>query len=150
MSKENAKDSDDKKSIKESMIDAFHSFKVTFPMILAVIMLVGLIQRAVPREIITTVFSGNPIKDTLIGSIAGSISAGNPITSYFISGELSEAGVSLYATTAFIVAWVTVGIIQMPAEIVLLGKKFAIVRNLISFLLAMMIAIITVLFIQGY
>ncbi|WP_218185238.1 hypothetical protein [Methanogenium cariaci] len=45
--------------------------------------------------------------------------------------------------TAFIVAWVTVGIIQLPVEMNILGKRFAIARNLCGFILAILIAILT-------
>jgi hypothetical protein len=89
-------------------------------------------------------FSGNKIQDTLLGACIGSIFAGNPINSYIIGGELLEHGVSLFAVTALILTWVTVGLIQLPAEIVALGKKFALVRNAISFVFAIIIAITTV------
>ena len=57
-------------------------------------------------------------RDTVIGSAIGSIAAGNPIMSYIIGGELMKEGVSLFAITAFIVTWVTVSIVQFPAEAV--------------------------------
>lgn len=53
-------------------------------------------------------------------------------------------GVSLIAVTSFIVAWVTVGFIQFPAEAMLLGKKFAIVRNVVAFVFSIIVALITV------
>ena len=94
---------------------------------------------------ITYVFTGEPFRDTLIGSILGSILTGNPITSYIIGGELLKDGVSLSAVTAFIVAWVTVGMTQLPAEVLFLGKKFALTRNLLSFIFAIIVSIATVL-----
>jgi|MudIll2142460700_1097286.scaffolds.fasta_scaffold2547241_1 hypothetical protein len=48
------------------------------------------------------------------------------LTSYIIGGELRQRGVSMLAITAFIVARVTVGIIQLLAEALMLGKRFAI------------------------
>jgi hypothetical protein len=64
--------------------------------------------------------------------------------SYIIGGELLKQGISLIAVTAFIVAWVTVGFIQLPAESMILGKKFAFVRNILSFIFAIIVALITV------
>lgn len=133
------------RSVLRSFRKAFNSFKVTSPMLLGVILLVGIIQKSIPRYIITSVFSNNIFKDTLIGAVAGSISLGNPITSYIIGGELFKSGVSLYAVTAFMVAWVTIGLIQLPAEAQSLGKKFALLRNIFSFCLSVIIAIITVM-----
>ena len=56
-----------------------------------------------------------------------------------------KQGISLLAVTAFLVAWVTVGLVQLPAEAMLLGKKFAIIRNITSFVFAIIVAVITVM-----
>ena len=80
----------------------------------------------------------------MIGALLGSVSAGNPITSYILAGEFLKQGVSLLAVTAFILAWVTVGLIQLPAESLMLGKKFAVARNTVSFVTAIAVAILTV------
>ena len=69
--------------------------------------------------------------------------AGNPVTSYVLGGEFLTQGVGLVAVTAFIVAWVTVGLVQLPAEALLLGKKFAVTRNIVSFFFAIIVALIT-------
>jgi uncharacterized membrane protein YraQ (UPF0718 family) len=64
--------------------------------------------------------------------------------SYIIGGELLKDGVSLFAVTAFIVTWVTVGLLQLPAEAAILGRQFAIFRNILSFILAILVSIVTV------
>lgn len=133
-----------KKTLKKSFKKAGKGFLNNLPMIIGVVFLVGIFKTFVTKEMISSVFIGNIFSDTLLGSSIGSISAGNPITSYIIGGELLKEGVSLFAVTAFLVSWVTVGLIQLPAEISFLGKKFGIARNLISFILSFFIAIITV------
>ena len=95
-----------------------------FPMILGTVLLISLISAIVPKSFYVSVFSKNSFLDSFIGSLVGSISAGNPITSYIFGGELLKQGVSLIAITAFLVAWVTVGVIQFPFEATTLGKKF--------------------------
>ena len=85
------------------------------PQLAGIILLIGLFQTFVTGTMIASIFSGSILKDTIIGSAIGSISAGNPVTSYIIGGELIGKHVSLFAVTAFIVAWVTVGAIQLPA-----------------------------------
>ncbi len=67
------------------------------------------------------------------------------MTSYIIGGELLKNGVSLVAVLAFIVSWVTVGTVQLPAESLMLGRKFALLRNGISLIMAIAIAVLTVL-----
>ena len=82
--------------------------------------------------------------DYFVGSIIGSVSTSNPVTSYILGGELLKQGVSLIAVTAFLVSWITVGLVQLPAEISFLGKKFALLRNYLSFLFSIIVALITV------
>lgn len=133
------------RSILSSFTRALNGFQTTMPVLLGVILLLGLFKTFISEEMIASVFSGNLIKDTLLGSLMGSISAGTPISSYIIGGELLKNHVSLFAVTAFIVAWVTVGIVQLPAEALILSKRFAITRNLLSFILSFFVSIATVM-----
>lgn len=132
------------KNIVTSVYKAFKSFGTSLPILIGVILLLGLFLTYISSELIFSIFKGELFRDTMIGSIIGSISAGNPITSYIIGAELLEEGVSLLAVVAFMVAWVTVGIIQFPAEAAILGKRFAIARNFISFILAILVSMATV------
>ena len=131
--------------MKQASIKSARSLWNSLPLILGTILLVSLIAVLIPSSFYTAVFKGNFLLDSLIGSLIGSISAGNPITSYILGGELLTQGVSLMAVTAFLVAWVTVGIIQLPAESAILGKRFAFLRNITAFFLSIVVAIITVL-----
>jgi len=131
--------------VKESFIKTLKSFKQIIPMILGVIMLVALFITAVPKSFYNIIFTGNKIIDPLLGATLGSIAIGQPITSYIIGGELLNHGVSLIAVIAFILAWVSVGTIQLPAESIIFGKKFAIARNFMSFVSALIVAVLTTL-----
>lgn len=132
-------------SIKNAIGKALKALWKVFPLILGTILLVSLISTIIPKSFYALVFSKNIILDSLIGSLIGSISIGTPITSYIFGGELLNQGISLIAVTAFLVAWVTVGIIQLPAEAAILGKKFAFLRNFAAFIFAILVAVITVL-----
>jgi predicted Fe-Mo cluster-binding NifX family protein len=134
----------DKPTLFQALRSPYNQFMNLLPILLGVVLLIGLFNAFVSREFVSLMFSGNKVQDTLLGACMGSVFAGNPINSYIIGGELLEHGVSLFAVTALILTWVTVGLIQLPAEIVALGKKFALVRNAISFVLAIIIAITTV------
>jgi len=132
-------------NMKESMVRAGKSIWKSFPLIFGTILLISLISVLIPRSFYMTVFSKNIFTDSIMGSLVGSVSAGNPITSYIFGGELFAQGVSLLAVTSFLVAWVTVGLIQLPAESAILGKRFALLRNITAFVLAIVAAIVTVL-----
>jgi uncharacterized membrane protein YraQ (UPF0718 family) len=129
--------------LKEAIIKAGKGIWNAVPMLIGIVLLIGLTDVLIPKYLYAKVFT-NSFFDPLIGSAFGSILAGSPITSYIVGGELLIQGISLVAVTAFIVAWVTVGVVTLPAEIVMLGKKFAITRNVMSFVFAILVAIITV------
>ncbi|MEE8588777.1 MAG: permease, partial [Sulfurimonadaceae bacterium] len=61
-----------------------------------------------------------------------------------IGGELLKEGISLYAVTAFILSFVTLGLVQLPLEYSLFGMRFTVVRNLLALLFALLIAWTTV------
>ncbi len=115
----------------------------TLPILAGILMLISLVLANVPKAWYARLFTGTAF-DPVIGAAAGSIAAGNPLTSYIIGGELLRRGVSLLAVIAFLLAWVTVGVIQFPAEAMFLGRRFAITRNASAFGLAILIAALSV------
>ncbi len=114
------------------------------PMIIGILILISLFNTLVPVSSYRILFRGT-LFDPVIGALLGSVVAGNPVTSYIISGDLLKQGISLLTVTAFLIAWVTVGVIQLPAEIQFLGKKFALLRNLSAFILSLVVAFLTVI-----
>jgi len=119
-----------------------------FPNILAVVLLSGLIMEFVPMNRLSDFLGGGFFTDGLVGAGIGSISIGNPLVSYVLGGEMLDQGVSLMAVTALLVSWVTVGSIQLPAEIQTFGARFALLRNGLSFLFALIIAFLVLLTMQ--
>ena len=134
----------ERKNINAALLKTIHAFMGVVPIIIGMILLTGLITRFIPMQKLASMFGNNAFLDALTGAFMGSISAGHPLTSYVLGGELLAGGVSLIAVTAFIISWVTVGSIQLPAEALMLGKRFAIYRNLLSFIFAILISVLTV------
>ena len=135
-------------TIEQAIVKTARMMWKVSPLILGTILFVSLIVTLIPNSFYIKIFQGNTFLDPLIGSTIGSISAGNPVVSYIIGGELLKQNVSLIAVIAFIVAWVTVGIVQLPAESMILGKRFAFLRNLTAFILAIIVAILTVIILK--
>ncbi|MEA3373796.1 MAG: permease [Campylobacterota bacterium] len=133
----------------ESVMKSFKSFRNILPMLLAVILSVGLFDVVVSQELLASVFQGSMFYDTLIGTLAGGVSVGQPVASYIIGGELLESGVSLYAVVALIVSWVTLGFVQIPLEQALFGRRFTVQRNLLGLIFAMLATIASVEIIKG-
>ncbi len=129
---------------KEAVFKAGRTIKTSLPIIIGILLLVNLIN-LFANNYYSKIFTGNLILDPLIGALAGSFSFGIPITSYIVGGELLKKGISLIAISAFIMTWTTVGVAMLPLEAKFLGKRFAIVRNILNFIFAIVISILVIL-----
>jgi uncharacterized membrane protein YraQ (UPF0718 family) len=132
------------KNLKKSFVKSLMMLWNTLPLLIGVILLISLLIVLIPKSNYSYLLNNNWY-DIFISSSLGSILAGNPVTSYIIAGEFLKQGISLLIVTAFIVSWVTVGIVQFPAESILLGKKFALIRNILAFFFSIIVAIITII-----
>lgn len=132
----------------EALGSASRSLLGIAPMLFAVIGLVGLFDTLVTPEMLHALFINNAFYDALMGTFIGGVSVGQPFLSYIIGGELLKEGISLYAVSAFILAWVTLGLVQLPLEWSLFGTRFTIIRNLLSLLFALLIAFATTVTIE--
>jgi len=113
------------------------------PIFLGTILLISLLNSIVSKEIYLEIFKkGNLIINSFLGSTIGGLSIGTPVLSYIIGGELLNNGIHISAITAFLVSWVTIGVLQIPLEISIFGKKFTIYRNLFAFLFSILIGIL--------
>ena len=133
-----------REKVAEAITRTARQFGKMLPILIGVIFLIGLFKAFVSKQMLVSVFSGNVIWDTVKGACLGSILPGNPINSYIIGGEMLENDVSLFAVTALMMTWVSVGLVQLPVEMAALGRKFSLVRNAISFLVSIGAAIATV------
>jgi len=119
-------------------------FTLNLPMLTGIILLTGLFEVFVTPEMLSSLFSGHTFYDTLTGTVSGGISVGQPFVSYLIGGELLDNGMSYYAVTAFILSWVTLGVVQLPYEYSMFGGRFTLIRNLLAFIFVLLISFATV------
>jgi uncharacterized membrane protein YraQ (UPF0718 family) len=132
------------KKLNSSFLKSLNALKNSSPILIAIILALAMADTLNLHSHITSFLSKtDPISAPLLGAIIGSISAGNPATSYVLGGELLNRGASVYVISAFLISWVTVGFIQFPAEAVLLSKRFALARNMTAFIFSILIALLT-------
>ena len=133
-----------KVKLRQAFLKTSKSLLNMTPILLGVILLISMIEVLVPKEFFWKLFTKNPLIDPFIWASLWSIMAWNPITGYILWKWFLDEWVSLIAVTAFLVCWVTVGLVQLPVEMSVLGKKFAISRNISAFFMSVIVAIITV------
>jgi len=135
----------EKNNIKEAFNKALKGFISMLPMLLAIILLLGIFDTYITEKILASFFIDNNFIDTITGTLMGGVLTGNPMVSYILSGELTTAGISLFAVTAFILSWVTLGVVQLPAEVEIFGLRFTFYRTLFTFITTILVSIATVL-----
>lgn len=145
MKNSNKRKNQETPTLKKAFTKALISFISITPMLIAVMGLVGLMQIYVTPDILSTFFGHGSLADTLVGTLAGAISMGQAMISYVVAEGLMEQGVSLYALSAFILAWVTLGFVQLPAEASVFGLRFTFYRNVLTLLSTIIVAYATVL-----
>ncbi|BAF69205.1 hypothetical protein [Nitratiruptor sp. SB155-2] len=128
----------------ETLYTSLKSFFKITPMLLGVIGIVGIFKVFITPDLLASFFTKNPFYDTFIGLFAGAIAVGQAIVSYLLGGELLRSGVSLYGVTAFILAWVTLGIVQLPLEASVLGIRFTVLRNVLALIFTFLVTLATV------
>jgi uncharacterized membrane protein YraQ (UPF0718 family) len=125
--------------VAQSLKIARNSLVRMLPMLLAIFGLIGLFQEFVPPELVFQYLSAdNGYLALLFGSVAGAISIGPPLAAYPLAETLLKSGAWPPAIAAFILSWISVGIVTLPLEGSVFGYRFAFLRNFISFLAAML------------
>lgn len=100
------------------------------PLLLAIFALVGLFQQFLPPQAIQALFGhGNRAVALLIGGLVGAVSLGPPLASYPIAGSLLANGAWPPAVAAFILSWISVGVVTLPFEARIFSWRFALLRN---------------------
>ena len=132
----------DKRKSKEVFRLASKLFKSTFGEVFFLMALVALFLSWVPSSLIKSLL-GNPkeILSILFGAGIGTITIIPAFVAFPLAGSLLKGGSSLVAIAAFITTLTMVGFATMPIEIKYFGKKFTFIRNGISIIAAILIAL---------
>ncbi len=133
---------DGEKAIKSLKI-AGKSFIRMLPMVFIIITIIGLLLGFVPpNQISRFVGEQSGMTGILLVGVVGAVLHIPALLSFPLAASLLEEGASVSAVAAFITTLTMIGTITLPLEIKELGKKMAILRNGISFVIAIIIALI--------
>lgn len=130
--------------VKKSLLKSGKSIVNIFPLLLGVVFLTSFLFKVTSISFYTSLLNRGEVWSIFMGNILGSISTANPTISYVIGGELLNEGVELVTVIAFLVAWGTVALAQLPVEGKALGMKFALIRNLVTFIFVFLVSVVTI------
>ena len=134
------------KTLKALKISGKRLIKI-LPAFLLMLILVSVVLYLIPEATITRYLVGsNKFYGFLIASAFGSILLMPGFIVFPLAGILVDKGVPYMVISAFSTTLMMVGVLTYPIEKAYLGVKVTIVRNLMSFLIALGVAIVIGIF----
>ena len=118
-----------------------------FPVFLIMITLVSVVLYLVPDELISHYLgSDNKFTAVVLASLLGSVTYMPGFIAFPLAGILLQKGVAYMVIAAFTTTLMMVGVLTTPIERAYFGLKVTIVRNVIGFFIALVVAIMMGLF----
>lgn len=110
--------------------------------IIGILFLIGLLLTFIPPDAIKEYLgSSNTFLATIISAIMGSITLIPAFVAFPLVGSIVDMGASIVPAVAFLTTLTMVGFVTFNLERQEFGKKFAIARNGLSFIFAILIAL---------
>jgi uncharacterized membrane protein YraQ (UPF0718 family) len=133
----------DKARTKKALKMAFGMGRSMALSILSIIFLIGLILTILPpSQIAEYIGKQSVILATIVSALFGTITLIPAFIAFPLVGTLVGAGVSVVPAVAFLTTLTMVGVVTFPLEKRVFGLKFALARNALSFLFAVIIALV--------
>lgn len=122
---------------------AWNALKRMGPSVLAVIAVIGLIVGFVPPKWIASTIGGDKgFLGVLFAALLGAVLFIPAIIAFPLAKSLLDMGAGVMAMAAFITTLTMIGFVFLPLEVKELGKRFALLRNGLSFAVALIIAVL--------
>ena len=133
----------DRKKTKQSLLGAAKSFIRILPIVFIIIIFIGLLLGFVPQTQVSKIAGEHAgFWGVFLIALLGAIMHIPSLIAFPLAASLLKSGASITAAAAFITTLTMIGTITLPLEIKELGKKVALLRNGISFIIAIVIALI--------
>lgn len=132
----------DKKKTKIAIKKGLSSFENIMPQFFTIIIVIGILLSIIDTDTISKIIGGNSgFLGVLLASIAGSITLMPTFVAFSMSNSLLQSGAG-YAQVAALVSTLTmVGVMTFSLEAKYIGKKVAILRNVLAFLFSFIVAL---------
>ncbi len=133
----------DRTKAKMALVIALKSFVRILPTVVAIVIFIGLLLGFVPRSVISNIIGEQAgFKGILVVAVLGAILYIPSLISFPLASSLLKSGASVTAVAVFITTLTMIGVVTLPLEIRELGKRIAILRNGMSFVIAIVIGLI--------
>ena len=126
---------------------AIKKFVTILPAFLTMLVLVSVVLFIIPDTVISEYLGGdNKFVGILFASLLGSITLMPGFIAFPLCGILLKEGVLYMVLSAFTTTLMMVGVLTYPIEREYFGTKVTVIRNTISFCIALVVAVMTGVF----
>jgi len=133
----------DRSKTEKALLLAFKKFAFILPSFLIMLILISIILFLFPQEkIIDYLDYGSDMVNIILAALIGSITAVPGFIAFPLAGILREHGISYTIIASFTTTLMMVGTITFPVESTYLGKRVALIRNVIGFIIAIIVALL--------
>ena len=135
-----------KKTLSALKIAAKRFVKI-LPAFLTMIILVSIVLFLIPDEVISKYLGGsNKFIGIIFASLFGSITLMPGFIAFPLAGILLKEGVAYMVLAAFTTTLMMVGVLTAPIEKAYFGMKVTVIRNMVSFFIALVITVVIGIF----
>lgn len=111
--------------------------------IIGILFLIGLILTFIPPDTIKQYMgNSNALISTIVSAFVGSMTLIPAFVAFPLVGSLVKAGANIVPVVAFLTTLTMVGVVTFPLEKREFGLRFTIARNSLSFIFAIIIALL--------
>ena len=133
----------DQEKTKRAFKVSVRSLVKVAPTMLGIVGVVGLLLALVPPYWISTYLGEKAgFVGTIAAAIIGAVTLIPGLIAFPLAGSIYRQGASTMTVAAFITTLTMVGVVTAPTEIEQLGKEMTIWRNSLSFIFALVIAVL--------
>ena len=133
----------DKKRTKMALKKAWKSFENILPQLLTVMIIIGFALAVLsPQTISKVIGSESGMFGVIVAALIGSITLIPGFVAFPLAAALLENGAGYMQITAFVSTLMMVGVITIPMETNVLGKKLTMTRNIAAFVFSIVAALV--------
>lgn len=131
----------DRSKTRLSLKKAWKMFVHVLPQFVTILLFVGLVLAVLPPESMKRMIGGETgVMGMLLSALVGAVTLVPVMIAFPIVAELLNHGAGIVQMAVFISTLTTVGLITIPMEVKYLGRKVAILRNVLAFVFSFITA----------
>ncbi len=133
----------DRKKTASALRVAWNAIKRMGPSVLAIILVIGMIVGFVPpRWIASTIGSERGLLGLLAAAALGSVLFLPALVAFPLARSLLDMGAGVMSMAAFISTLTMIGFVFLPLEVRELDRRFALLRNGLSLVVAVLVSLV--------